>query len=256
MSVATRSAIKLVGLAAVAGAAGGSAWWYQSKQTAKDRQIAEQQQQIEYLEDVADRLSLEERVARIVVTDQDRSADGTLETDLLFFDVGPDGKELPAKAFTVRGERVHVSALLIRFDEEKVKAGEQLRGRTIAFWDKIHGSAVPPEEGQMLDETGEAPRVYAGNPAARGLDKERAAFEADLWTRFWEIASDTALANEEGAKVAFGQDVFGVFSPDQVYTITLQGNGGLTLYSEPMPTILRESLKAIGQSATGDASEQ
>ncbi len=42
-----------------------------------------------------------------------------------------------------------------------------------------------------------------------------------------------------------GQGVYGIFEPDYVYELTLESNGGLSLYSKPMPGIYRELLKAI-----------
>ena len=245
MSERARIVTKLAGLALAAGLAGGGAWWFQHERTATERHIAELDRQIEYLEDVAERLVLEERAAKILVTGQDRSMDGTLETDLLFFDVDANGEERPAKAFTVRGEQIYVSALVIRFPEEGVEEGDPLTGKSIRLWDKIYGSAEPAEGGQAIEAQGEQPDAYGGDPATRGLDPQRAAFEAELWSDFWRMAADTEYARTKGVKVAFGQAVYSVFEPGKVYEITMQANGGLSLYSEPMPALLRESLKAI-----------
>ena len=248
MSDRARTIVKLTSLALAAGAAGGGAWWFQHERTATERLIAEKDRQIEYLEDVAERLVVEERAAKIIVTGQRRSLDGTLETDLLFFDVGPDGEERPAKAFTYRGEEGSISAYVIRFPEEDVAEGDPLTGKSIHLWDKIYGSAEPSEGGQPIETPGEAPDAYAGDPALTGLDEQRSAFEAELWDNFWRLANDEAYREAQGVKTAFGQSVYTVFEPGNVYEVRTQANGGLSLYSEPMPALLRESLRAFDPS--------
>ncbi|MEM7809376.1 MAG: hypothetical protein AAF561_14795 [Planctomycetota bacterium] len=245
MPASASTFLKAALLAAVAGAAGGGAYWWQERGTAKDRVIEQQEREIAYLQDVAERLTLEERIARIVVTGQRRNSGGDLETDLLFFDVGRDGEELPAQAFTVLGERVHISALVIRFGEADIARGDALRGKSIFMWDAIHGSATSPERAQAIDPHGDSPRLYEGEPEAIGLDDQRAQFERELWQDFWDMAREPAVAEKNGVKVAFGQQVFGIFEPGRIYEVSLQANGGMTLYANEMPPLTRELLKAI-----------
>ncbi len=238
---------RALGLLALAGVAGGTAFWLQSRTDDRDREIARLEAETQYLQEVADRLTLEERVARIVVVDQQRDSQETLVTDLLFFDVSKDGVEVtPPRAFRVYGEQVHVGALLIRFEEHFVREGDPLRGRTLALWDKIHGSATAAEQGQPIDPIGESPRVYAGGSegvTATGDADDRRSFETELWADFWRLANDEAFAAEKGVRVAHGQQVYSVFEPGRVYDLTLQANGGLSLASRPMPPLYRELLR-------------
>jgi hypothetical protein len=252
MPAKSASTFKLLALVAAAGAAGGGAYWWHEQETEQEQIIAEQaaelvqkEQEIEFLQDVASRLTLEERAARIVVTEQTQTAEGVSQTTLLFFEVGPDGEEMPAREFTVLGEQVHVGGLVIRFNEEDVARGNTLTGKSIVLWDRIYGSATSPEEGQRIDPEGQVPRPYRQTPDALVAPAGKAAFEAALWQDFWLIATDPDLAETRGVKVAYGQEVYGIFEPGRVYELTLQANGGLTLYADEMPTLMREVLRAI-----------
>lgn len=102
------------------------------------------------------------------------------------------------------------------------------------------------QRAQSIDTPDDAPRLYDGEPEAVGLDEERAAFEQELWRDFWAMARDPeGLGTENGVKVAYGQQVFGIFEPGRIYEVTLQANGGMTLYAGEMPPLTRELLKAI-----------
>ena len=248
MSAAGKIVSKLVGLtAAVAVAGGGFAWW-QYRANESQRIIEAQAREIEYLNNVASRLTMEERKARVVVTGQKRNDAGQLETNLLFLEIGPDGNALPAKSFTALGDRVHFDAFVIKFEDQFVKEGDPLRGKSIAIWDKVYGMATEPENGQVIDERGLAPRVYEGDAeeiAATGLDAKRRAFEDRLWQDFWELASDADAAKNRGVRVAQGEGVNTKLEPDKVYELTLEADGGLNIYAREMPPEFRAMLEAI-----------
>lgn len=237
---------RAAGLLAAAAAAGTAAFVWQNRTDVRDEQIAQLQRENEYLQDVADRLTLEQRVARIVVTQQSRDADGNLVTDLLFFDIGESGEaDGPGRKFTVVGDTFHVEGMVIRFDDEFVKQGDALRGRSIGFWHRIYGSATAPDDGQFIDPERAAPRVYRGGPidvSAVGLDEDRAAFEQQLWDDFWRMALDEKYAAEQGVVAASGLTPWHVPVPGYVYELTLQANGGLSMQASPMPPMYRQLL--------------
>lgn len=246
MGAAAKIISKLVGLtAAVAVAGGGFAWW-QYRANESQRIIEAQAREIEYLNNVADRLDMERRVARIIVTGQKRNDKGQLVTDLLFFEVGRDGEELAPKSFTVVGDEIRVGGRIIKFNKDFVREGDPLRGKAILLWDRIYGSATAPENAQLIDPEGKAPRIYRGDPAASGLDATRARFEAELWDNFWELAKNPELAESKGVRAMHGVEGYAPFEPDYVYELTLENNGALTLYSKPMPALYRALLQAVG----------
>lgn len=242
---------KLGGLAVAAALAGGGVAWWQYKAGAQQRLIEQQAREIEYLENVANRLTMERRIATVVVAGQERNDDGELVTDLLFFNQDADGNPLPAKEFTVVGERVHIDALVIRFDSDFVKEGDPLRGRSIYLWDRIYGSATAPEQGQEIDPRGEVPATYAGDPSAAGLDAERREYERALWDRFWKLAQDNEYAREQGVAVAEGDGTYSIFSPENLYELTIQNNGGISLVPRRMDPITREFYRRGGRDSEG-----
>ena len=243
-----RALLKLAGLALAAGLATGGLWLWVNSNDDRDRVIEQQARQIEALENVAVRLQAERRVADILVTDQSRDDNGRLNTTLLFVEYGRDGEPLPPKRFEVVGDRVHVETQLIKFDRGFVREGDPLRGKSIALFTGIYGSATPPEQALPVDEPGRAPRVY------RGVDPRQAQYEQDLWKDFWNLMADTTYANSKGVRVAQGETVWGIFEPDKLYTITLESAGGLSLTNRPLEPIYREALAATrGERGPGPA---
>ena len=200
---------------------------------AADRKVAKLEEEKKALTAVVSHLTSERRVANLVVTDKHVGSDGTPVTTLLLVEIARNGTELPARSFTVRGQLVHVDAMVIKFDLEDVKADDPLRGRSIALFTKIYGDQETPASAVPIDPPGIVPEIY------RDADPTLAAFELDLWKDFWRLADDPAYAAARHVRVANGQGVWGMFEPDKLYTLTLETNGGLNLTSEPLKGIYR-----------------
>jgi hypothetical protein len=200
---------------------------------AADRKVAKLEQEKQALTAVVSHLTSERRVANLVVKDKHVGTDGVPVTTLVFQEIARDGAELPPRTFTLRGERVHVDAMVIKFDSEDVKADDPLRGRSIALFTKIYGDQETPASAVPIDPPGSVPEIY------RDADSTLAAFELDLWKNFWHLADDPAYAQSKGVRVANGQGVWGMFEPDKLYTLTLEAAGGLNLSTEPMKGIYR-----------------
>lgn len=261
-------ATKLAGLAITAGAAIGVWTYVEYRQNAPQRIIEDQARQIEYLENVAVRLTGQRRVAKIVVTDQTQADDGQLVTTLLFMEQWPSTETpsdagaadtpagdlnvepahpptLPARKFVVAGDYVHIDAKIITFADHFVAEGDPLRGRSLALFTGLYGSSTPPERAQPIDREGKAPRVYGGRPDLPSLDETRAKFEAELWTDFWRLVDEPEFAAGRGVEVAYGGGVWGALKPGFVYELTLENAGGLQLRSTPMPDIYRQLLREV-----------
>jgi len=230
-----RPALKLVGMFLLVVAGAGGLYWY-SAHDATQRALLEAQAKNEQLKQIVQRISDERRVADVLVTDQ-KIIDGVPHTTLLFVETTRDGRTLPPKSFTVRGQMIHVSAEVIRFDEKFVKDGDPLRGRSIALFTSIYGDQEKPADAKPIDEHGKIPDVY------RGADPRLGEFELGLWQDFWKLFQDEDYRKQKGVTATFGQDVWGPFEPDKVYTITLQANGALSLTSAPLKPIYLEALK-------------
>jgi hypothetical protein len=230
-----RPALRLTGtlLLIIAGTAG--LYWYTSRD-ATQRALHEALARNEELKQIVQRISDERRVADVLVTDQ-KIADGVPITTLLFVETTRDGRTLPPKSFTVRGPMIHVSAEVIRFDPKFIKEGDPLRGRSIALFKSIFGDRETPADAKLIDEPGKIPDIY------RGGDPRVSQFEMDLWNDFWKLFQDEDYRKEKGVEATFGQDVWGPFEADKLYTITLQANGSLSMTSSPLKPIYREAMK-------------
>jgi hypothetical protein len=235
--------VSLLFVALVAGGVTG-VWLYERHHSAawQVEQLELQKRQLEHekqeLQTVVNRLSDEKRVAEMLVTDQ-KDEEGLTKTTLLFVEYARDGTSLPAKTFTIDGKSAHIDALVIKFDRGLVAANDALRGRSVALFRRLFGETQPPEKAFTIDEPGAIPAVYRGGPQP----EEQAKFEKELWQNFWRLAEDGKYRAEKGVRVANGQGIWGPFSPDRLYTITLDADGGLNLSSEPLKAIYKEAMR-------------
>jgi hypothetical protein len=230
-----RSTLKIVGLLLLV-VGGGTGVWYYHEQTGAARKIEQLQREKEILQAVVERLGDERRVAELLVTGQDKSGD-VPRTDLLFVEYARDGGSLPPRTFTVYGEMVHIDALVIKFQREFVGAGDPLRGRSIALFQRIYGDRTQPAEAPRIDEPGTIPAVY------RGADPRVTEFETNLWKSFWRLVDDPGYREQMGVRVANGQGVWGPFEPGKLYTVSIESDGGLNLSAEPLKGIYVEALR-------------
>ncbi len=188
------------------------------------------------LETVVKRLSSENRVAEVIVTDQHEVA-GVMNTTLLFVEYAKDGRELPPKVLTVKGAYAHVDALVIKFDRELVKENDPLRGKSIALFVRAFGDQETPAEGPKIDQPGKIPDVY------QGADPRVSNYEKELWAGFWQLADDEELRKKKGVRVAQGEGPWGPFKMDRLYTLSIDADGGLNIVSQPLKGIYREALQ-------------
>jgi hypothetical protein len=224
--------IRVLGLAAViAGALGGWWWWEHQRQA---RLIAE-------LSGRLDRLKAEDLVGDLAVTGQERGPDGAMVTHLSFVEYRPGTTDkLIAKTFTVRGEEVYVDALVVHFDDRFVEVGDGLRGRSLLLFRRAFGDQQKPSEGVPLWTSGGGRE----DPVPAGLEQggAAAAFERDLWVRFWTLANDPEAAHRAGVRVAQGEAPHVVARPHQIYQLKLRAAGGLELKPR-LSQALREEME-------------
>lgn len=216
--------------------AGAVGVWYYQQQSSAQRQIADLKRETQQLQAIVERLSTERRIAQVLVTDQQR-VDGVLETTLLFVEETRDGRTQSPRRITVRGDHVYIDALVIKFDQSFLKAGDELRGQSIALFDKIFGSAQTPDQAERIDHPGRIPEIY------RGTSAHVSQFEQTLWSQFWALATDAEFARANGVRVAHGQSVYGPFEPGKLYILGIEPNGNISMTAEPVPAVYREWMK-------------
>src|SRR5437016_14520660 len=81
-------------------------WIYQEHYSA-GRKIAKLEEEKRELDSMIQRLSAERRVAEMIVTDQ-KTVNGSLQTELLFVEYAKDGSSLPPKTFKIQGDMVQI----------------------------------------------------------------------------------------------------------------------------------------------------
>jgi hypothetical protein len=199
-----------------------------------ERRLAERDAQIRTLTERAQALEAAvrllrhtERRARIVVLDQARGADGHLVTRLRFSELNPGGEAVgEPREFTVTGDEVYVDALVVKFEDEFVTAGDALKGRSLLLFRRIFGDRHRPVEAYVLDREGQMPQAYAA-------EKAPSAFERDLWAQFWALANDPAEAKRRGVRALHGEAVSTKLRTNGVYAVTFRSTGELTIQPAP-----------------------
>lgn len=210
--------------------------WTYYKQASGAHRIAQLEEEKRLRDEIIARLTSERRVAEMLVTDQ-KHVGGVKTTTLLFVETARDGKTpLVPKSFTIRGENVHLDAMVIKFDHELVKQDDPLRGKSIALFTRIYGDATAPDQGESIDPVGAIPVVY------RGADPRVSEFELGLWRDFWKLAYDEELRKQRGVRTVVGQGIWEPVRKNVLYTLTLETDGGLSLNRSPVPELYRQAL--------------
>jgi hypothetical protein len=199
-----------------------------------ERRLAERDAQIRALTERAQALEAAvrllrhtERRARIVVLDQARGADGSLVTRVQFSELAPGGEAVgEGQEFSVTGDEVYVDALVIKFEDEFVTAGDALKGRSLLLFRRIFGDRHRPVDAHVLDKEGQMPQAYAA-------EKAPSAFERELWAQFWALANDPAEAKRRGVRALHGEAVSTKLRKGGVYALTFRSTGELTIQPAP-----------------------
>lgn len=197
---------------------------------ALQRQLAERDAQIralternQALEAAVRLLRHTERRARLVVLDQGPGSEGHVRTRVRFTELDSQGGSVgEPRELMLDGDEVYVDALVIKFEDTFVTAGDALKGKALLLFRRIFTDRRRPAEGDVLDREGQMPQSYAAERAPT-------AFERELWARFWELANDPEAAQKRGVRALHGEAVSTRLRKDRVYTITLRSTGELTI---------------------------
>lgn len=220
----------LTTLVMVTGFGAGAVWMLLPGEADRLRQEKEELERQRFeLQRAVQRLSGEDRVAEVHVLDQvlagqlvngqpaERDA-----TTIEFIEIDRQGHPLPSKRFVVPDRIVHFDALVIKFDQADVAAGDPLRGKSLALFRRIYGENQTPADGFRIDPENDVPDVFRVNPSPTP-------FERQLWSRFWDYARNPELAARDRVRVAQGESVYEPMMKGDVWSLTLQNNGGLNI---------------------------
>jgi len=164
-----------------------------------------------------------ERRARLVVLDQAPGPEGHLRTRVRFTELDSQGDPVgEPRELSLDGDEVYVDALVIKFEDDFVTAGDALKGKALLLFRRIFTDRGRPADGAVLDREGQIPQSYAAERAPT-------AFERELWARFWELANAPEESRRRGVRALHGEAVSTRLRKDRVYAITLRSTGELTI---------------------------
>ena len=171
-----------------------------------------------------ERLTSETRVADVRVLASHPDPEGVPLSTVEFAERLADGRAPRSRVFAVRGREVYFDALVIRFDEDRVKVGDPLCGKSLHLFRRAFGSAQEPRDGPLL-----ASQRPDGVPDAYRSGAAPSDFERRLWQRFWHWAAHPDEAAREGVRVAQIEAVGIRPEVGASYRIALEHDGGLTI---------------------------
>ncbi len=182
----------------------------------------EMQQRIETREKMIERLSASRRSAHLRIGKQTLDLSGkVVDTALEFIELDESGSELARQSMTLPGEVVYIDAWTVKFTHDDVAHGMPLTGRTLVLLRRIYTDQLAPSHGPMIDTPGGIPPAYVASDSGR--------FEQQLWSQFWKIASDPALAAAMHVRVAQGEAVYKRVRTGQTYELIVDAAGGMSL---------------------------
>ncbi len=188
------------------------------------------QKEIDRLDMALRFLKVDHRVAQLDVLEQRPSPEsGELMTRVSFVEIGESGDPIEKpREFTVKGDVVHVAALVVKFADEHVEAGDPLRSTSLCLFKRLYGDKQEPEKGFPLDPVGSRPAAYRSG-------QRMSEWEQGLWSKFWDYANDPDAAKEIGIRAAHGEAVYQQMRPGMRYRVLLRSSGGLTIIPEDRP---------------------
>src|SRR5438105_1464351 len=83
-----------------------------SESARRDQEVRRLKEEKQKLEEYITRLTAQTRVGEIVVTDQVKKGDTIESTSLLLAEYARDGRQLPPRFFTIKGNVVHIDSLV------------------------------------------------------------------------------------------------------------------------------------------------
>ncbi|MBI4372935.1 MAG: hypothetical protein HY585_04340 [Candidatus Omnitrophica bacterium] len=195
--------------------------------------IAKKIEEANILRKVVQRLSADSRIAEVLVTRNSYNEETqTIETTIKFLEYDTKGKPLEPRFFTFEGNLIQFQALVIRFDDQLVRSGDKLRGKSAYIF--LRAFMLDDKNTQVFDITPvrEIPNGYK----IPGLQNE---FEKELWQEFWAYALDPKARERSRIKNAQIEAPGTMFLPGTIYTIRIEHDGGIRIDAQPVPEILK-----------------
>ncbi len=203
---------------------------------AQAEEIEKQRQEIQQLATALKFMKVDQRLARITVLSQDGTEeDGDLSTRFSFVEVDSEGRPFgEPRIFNVEGDLAYIDSWVVKFGDEYVEQGDDLRSTSVCLFRRVFGEKQLPAEGFLLDEEGTQPTVYR-------TGGKMSDFEKELWSRFWDYANDAELAKEKGVRAAHGEAPSIQLRRGKSSRIELRASGGISVVPEDTPEVQQTS---------------
>ncbi|QGJ70270.1 Hypothetical protein PBC10988_19650 [Planctomycetales bacterium 10988] len=194
--------------------------------------LKEQEQQIDTLEEDLQQvrtslrlLKMDHRLARVEILEQNAvegEEENRMRTKFRFVEV--DSRDNPISdpiIGTVEGREIYIDGQVVRFNDEFVELGDELRGRPIVRFRRIYGEEQPPRDGVSLESPPKSPG-------------EMTEFEKKIWANLMDYANDPEKAATEGVRsVSGGGPSILNPKPGMIYRLDLRSSGLMEI--RPLP---------------------
>jgi hypothetical protein len=250
----SRSVLKVLLLGALTVVGWTGLWLYESRMNDTRLRASQAQREAEQrnerLRQIGERLDLDRRVARVIVTGQESGPGGAPRTTLLFIEYARDRRNLlPARRLVVEGKATRVIGHVIRFAGDYAiryaddRRNEPLRGRTLLLLRGMYGDQQQPNDAAPIDPPGGIPDVYKSD------DPRQAEGEKSFWEDSWKVAEDAGHRAVPGRVTDAEAVMPDGFQPGYIHTLTLTADGRLHVRSDPIDPAearaLQEGARAV-----------
>ena len=194
-------------------------------------QIADNLKRIKELGIMVRNLSRSEDVARITMLDRQVGiAPGDIEKRYRVEILSEDGAVVSSQEVTLKGNRIAIDSITVNFEYSEIESG---RRQNIAYPYRVYSELMKPDEAVPLscmfnDE--ELPVIYCLE-----ADSIYGMTEDVFFRRLKElfaIVKDEDLSREMGIRSANGTVNHFVMNPGDVYNISVEATGGLTVHKK------------------------
>ena len=172
------------------------------------------------------RLTTEEQIGYAKVIAQEER-EGRLFTRLRFVETARDNtsERILERVYEIQGDVVHFDAMRVKFDPTLVQDGSE---RSLFLWRRVYGDYMPPSEGYLIEEPGQAPERYRElfEPLGRQVN-------GTFWEAIWDLSNNPAKLSKHGIQAINGTVVYQQLRPGLIYVFKVGAMG--QLFAETVP---------------------
>ena len=185
------------------------------------------------LQEIITKLEADSRIAEIIVTDSHYDEiTAKTSTTIKFMEYSPQGKALKPQYFSFHDNLIQFQSLVLRFDDDLVRAGGSLRGKSAyLFWKAFVLDGSKTEE-YNITKINSVPDGY------KIVDRNCADLEKKFWDEFWIYAFDQDMKEKAKIKNVQIEAPGVIFSPGFLYTLKIEHDGGIRIDIQSLPEIL------------------